>query len=66
MAWRKCLMGCGNRVREGLIRHVVVGYGKDGKPYASRFAVDGSELADGRTCWRCRRKQRERKGDRKT
>lgn len=41
MSMRKCsTIGCPHYVREGLRR---MGTG-----------VDGQELADGRTCWRCR------------
>lgn len=37
--------GCENMVREGLKRSGLVN------------GVDGQELADGKTCWRCRAKQ---------
>lgn len=44
MAWRKCTVtDCQHWLREGLRR-----YGS---------GVDGQELADGITCWRCRAKQ---------
>ena len=44
MSWRKCsVIKCTNMVREGLRR--------------SGTGVDGQELADGRTCWRCRARQ---------
>lgn len=44
MSWQTCcVVGCGNQIRAGLTRF---GEGGDGQP-----------LADGRTCWRCRRKQ---------
>lgn len=44
MSWKKCaVIKCPNMVREGLRR-----FGP---------GVDGQELADGRTCWRCRARQ---------
>lgn len=44
MAWAVCVViGCTNRIRQGLRR-----FGE---------GVDGQDLADGRTCWRCRAKQ---------
>ncbi len=48
MSYAKCrTIGCPHTIREGLRR--------------SGTAGDGSELADGMFCWRCRRKQREPK-----
>lgn len=50
MSMRQCaVVKCNNQVREGLRRH-----GKAG---------DGSDLADGRICWRCRRSMRDKKSD---
>lgn len=48
MSWRPCAtIKCDMRIREGLRRH---GTG-----------ISGQDLADGRFCWKCRRRQAEPK-----
>jgi hypothetical protein len=52
MSLRRCVVvGCKEQVREGLVRP---DYDK---------GVDGSDKADGRRCWRCRRRARPLKRD---